>query len=169
MRLNIHEDGGIKKFLRANQQATRWMPQVIKKNLTALKPYIVENMRDVLSVTNYSGKTSRSVRGHVQGAPVELFVEPTAKRGSYDAGLIRELGTRPIPNAPWKPIKKWAIARGLPPFPVWYKIRTRGIGKHPFLEPTIVRSRRDFDDAAGWIVKMAAQRLADAVSGGGAE
>lgn len=162
IKLRIHDDGGIKKFVRANANASKWMPGIVKKNLTALKPYIVEHMRDVLSVTNYSGKLTRSVRGYVQGAPVELFVEPTAKRGAHDAGVIRELGTKPIPNAPWKPIKRWAAARGLPAFPVWYKIRKKGVGKHPFLEPTMHRSRGDISDAAGWIVQMAAQRLADA-------
>lgn len=44
-----------------------------------------------------------------------------------------ENGTKPH-RAPWKPIDAWAKRRGIPTFPVWYKIMKNGTRANPFFQ-----------------------------------
>ena len=50
-------------------------------------------------------------------------------------------GTDAIPNLPWDPIAEWAHRKGLPPFPVWMKIREEGVTANPYHERAWQRTR----------------------------
>jgi hypothetical protein len=118
------------------RDAPSWVPQLTAKALRRLGPRAQRKMSIRLSTRRYTGALDSSVQTEYSADGLELQIFPTAKRGRWDGGLILELGTRPIPNAPWAPIRAWAMFRGVPAFPVWHKIRTRGVDAHPFLEDT---------------------------------
>ena len=101
----------------------------------------VRSMRKVLRSNDYTGGLLNSVGydqkdNGLQGSSVEIG--PNKKRGSYDAGAILQLGTKPIPNVPWKPIVMWARVKGFDkPFMLWKKIQRAGIAPHPFINETL--------------------------------
>jgi len=134
-----------------------WLPRVIEGPMRALGIVVKENMRVVVGPHRYTGALSQSLISQYDGAQQQVTIGPTAKRGAYDAGLILELGTRPIPNAPWAPIKRWSDFRGLPAFPVWYAIRTRGVKAYPFLQETMDTSGPQLGKTAGEIVTRIAE------------
>ena len=117
---------------------------------------IRSQMQAELAEHRVTGQLASSVRFEYDEGVQELAVGPTRKYGRWDAGAILELGTRPIPRAPWAPIRVWSNFRGLPAFPVWHKIRTRGVAAHPFLDRTL--------QASEGYIEGAAQRIADAMA-----
>ena len=58
-----------------------------------------------------------------------VTISPKVMRGKWDGGLILELGTRPIPNVPWMPIKRWADFRGVPAGPVTVRVFFNGLAE----------------------------------------
>lgn len=121
--------------------ADGWQAKFVRKRLLDLGKKVADIMVRVIKPNRYTGQLEESIRTRVVGGyRIEIF--PTARSGKWDRGLILERGTRPIPNVPWAPIKLWADFRGLPAGKVWYKIKTRGVSAHPFLER--VRQRPDF-------------------------
>ena len=82
-----------------------------------------------------------SVQAEYDPSTTRLAIGPTATRGRYDAGLILQRGTGPIANAPFGPIAAWAESKGLPARPVWYKIKTKGVAAHPWLEDVLSDGR----------------------------
>ena len=140
----------IKKALTAMPSRT---PRIVARRMKMLGPRVVNRMREAVEENRYTGALSDSIRDDYSNAGMTVTVGPTAKRGKWDAGLLLELGTRPIPNCPWMPIKAWADFRGIPAFPVWYKIRTEGVNEHPFLERTI--------NMIGGDVQIEMNRMAD--------
>ena len=136
--LTIDPPGAIEQ-MRANlASAPSWMPEIYKKSIKRLAPKAQKKFRLRLSAHHYRGTLENSVKIEYKEAGLEAWIAPDAKRGKWNAGLILEFGTKPIPNAPWSPIKEWADFRGSPAFPVWFGIRTRGVTAHPW-----------FDDAVG--------------------
>ena len=116
----------------------KW-PFFVASNMTTLGRRLAYTMRQQIKPHHVSGKLAGSIEMSYDFARTQVTVGPTRKYGQYDAGLILQRGTRPIPNVPWKPIKRWAEFRGIPAFPVWYKIRTKGVSAHPFLDETLRR------------------------------
>lgn len=159
MSIKVTKDPVFKKFESALKGAPKWLPPIVGRHFRQLGRFLQQHMRDQVDHNRYTGRLQRSIRWEYNTAAMELTVNPTAMRGAHDAGMLLELGTRPIPNAPWAPIKKWARKRGLPAFPVWYKIRTRGVAAQPFVEATRERGQADIDDAGQYIVDDMADRL----------
>ena len=121
-------------------RAESWVPPVIHKQMPMLGKQISALMKNQLSSHDYLGTLSQSVQSDYDAGTTTVTIGPDAKRGSYDAGMIMEMGTAPIPNLPWYPIKAWAEARGVNnPRGVWLGIRAGGVQPHPFLEATMNR------------------------------
>lgn len=118
------------------RNAPAWMLTRRRKAARQLGRLGVDAMRDMVDVNRYTGKLGSSISATYQDDGATAVISPKVMRGRWDGGLILEMGTRPIPNAPWAPIKKWANFKGLPGFPVWYKIRMHGVAAHPFLMRT---------------------------------
>ena len=85
-----------------------------------------DNMRG--EAPRYGGQ----LRGSLYWDMVEPLVGRVFSELVYAAAVM--LGTGPIPNAPYGPIAEWAAHKGIPAFPVWYKIRTEGITANRFDE-----------------------------------
>lgn len=133
--------------------APSWVPQRASKHMRALGPKVVRRMKYAVIENVYTGALQESIRDEYQDGGLTVIVSPTVMRGRWDGGSILELGTRPIPRAPWAPIARWAGFRGLPAFPIVYKIRTQGVSAHPFLQRTLDDADSDLtealDDIAG--------------------
>lgn len=141
-----------------------WMPTIIRTHMDTLGRIVEDRMREAVAPNLYTGALSESIKHHAEDGGYTTVIEPLAKRGNWDAGTILEMGTRPIPNAPWAPIKRWAEFRGLPGWPVLYKIRTQGVDAHPFLERTDAASQPHLTETARRIIDEAADKI---VHGGG--
>ena len=147
-------------------QLPRWMPAIMRTHMKTLRTVAVDAMREAVLENRYTGSLEESIRGEFEDDGKRLIVGPTVKRGRWDGGLILEMGTRPIPKLPFAPIKKWAEFRGLPPFPIWHKIKTEGVSPHPFLDRTMKALEPRIDEAA----RRMAEDVAEAVvSGRGTE
>lgn len=147
--IKAKSDGALEKWLSGTWAAHQWVPRAIHPHMRKLGPRLKEVMQEAVLDNRYTGTLDKSIKDDYDPAQLELTVGPTAKRGSYDAGVILELGTRPIPNAPWAPIKKWARRRGIDnAFPIWYAIRTRGVQAHPFVERSMQGSLGEIDRTA---------------------
>jgi hypothetical protein len=136
IRFDISDLAGIGENL---QRIEDWAPQFIDSNMEQLGRRIAYLMQQQVEPNYYTGSLSDSIVSDYDPGARRLEIGPTVKRGRWDGGLILQRGTGPIPNAPWFPIKEWAEYRGIPAFPVWYKIRTEGVDAHPFLEETLQR------------------------------
>ena len=119
--------------------AGQWHGEFIDENMRGLGRRIAYLMQRQIERHRYTGALSDSVRSQYDSGARRLEIGPTAKRGRYDAGLLLQRGTRPIARLPFAPIAAWAEHRGLPAGPVWWKIKTKGVDAHPFLEETLER------------------------------
>ena len=138
MSLSIKSDGVLERVAAKLADAPRWMPNIYMRHMPDLGGRIAEVMEGVLENNRYTGALQGSITSVYDPSKAEVTIRPTAQRGGrFDAGVLLEEGTGPIPRAPWAPIKSWADFRGLPAFPIWYKIRTEGISPHPFLQRTL--------------------------------
>jgi len=161
--ITVKSDGVLEKFINNAQTAGDWLPGVIEAGLTDLGVVIEGKMRENVAQHRYTGALEDSITSEYR--PMQVEIGPTAKRGNgVDAGVILELGTKPIPNLPWSPIKAWADFRGIPAGPVWQSIRDNGVKPHPFLNRTLVASEGAITNAAQAIADKAAERMVD-VSG----
>ena len=127
----------------------RWIPGRSEKHMRRLGGKAVRRMKYAVMENVYTGALQDSVKDFYEDRGMTVLISPTVMRGRYDGGSILELGTRPIPNAPWIPIAKWAAFRGLPAFPIVYKIRTQGVDAHPFLDRTLIDTTPDIDTELG--------------------
>jgi len=145
MVITIRSDGKLEAYAERMSKSPAWLPRQIDLALSALGPTLMSRMRTALMANRYTGGLEESVRADYDRGAKRLTVGPTKKTadGKWDRGMILELGTRPIPRAPWTPIRLWANFRGLPAFPVWWKIRTKGVAAHPFLDRTLAASEAD--------------------------
>ena len=108
----------------------------IKTTLQKLGPEIVKVIQAQFWPDHYyTGGLAKSVFYSTteMGNLTTLEVGPTLKRGRWDAGKLLEGGTGPNPRAPFRPIAAWAVSKGLPPGPIWQKIRREGTEAHPFI------------------------------------
>ncbi len=160
--ITVHVDHNWEELEKRLLASPDWMPKIFKMNLDKLKPFVIQNMRAAVEQNRYTGALESSIEGRTEQGmdDATLTVSPMANRGRWDAGTILELGTGPIPNAPWMPIKQWAEFKGLPPFPVWYKIRREGVSAHPFLERTIDLSQSSLEWTAQSIAGDIATQIA---------
>lgn len=134
------------------QSAPDWMPQRAKRHMQALGPQVVRRMKYAVMENVYTGALQESIQDEYEDGGLTVLIAPTVMRGRWDGGSILEMGTRPIPRAPWAPIARWAGFRGLPAFPIVWKIRTSGVSPHPFLDRTLEDSAPDFNEALDDIV-----------------
>lgn len=144
-----------RRFSRNLRNAPKWMLVRRRKAARQLGRLGVDAMRDMVDVNRYTGKLGGSISATYADDGSTVAISPKVMRGKYDGGLLLEMGTRPIPNAPWQPIKRWANFKGLPAFPVWYKIRTRGVSPHPFLERTLNEIMPEVDAVLGELLDEA--------------
>ena len=121
--------------------AHAWAPQFVNANMEGLGRRVAFLLKLQVRRHKITGKFEESIKHFYDEYRLRLEVGPTRKYGSrgWDAGLILQRGTRPIPNLPFAPIARWAAFRGLPAGPVWWKIKTRGVSAHPFLYETLAR------------------------------
>ena len=149
----------IQRFSRAPQIAN----QVVRARMDGLGRRIKFIMRQSIKPNRYTGAIEESVEYAVGDKRVEIG--PTAKRGRFDAGLLLEMGTGPIPNLPFAAIAKWAEFRGVPAGAVWWKIKTKGVTPHPFLQRTADRGDTQVavrNTAAGIAEDLTARIMKDA-------
>lgn len=163
----IADTSEIKRILDHWGGNSNWVPSIIHSEMPRLGKRINLTMRAQLHSHRYRGVLEDSVEDTYNPALAELTIGPAAQRGGrYDAGIILEKGTVPIPNCPWRPIKEWGQVRGLTPkrsFFILTKIRQQGVSAHPFLIQTMQRA--DFitalEDAAGRMgISLAAKAVA---------
>jgi hypothetical protein len=137
MTVTIKSDGVLEAVAAKLAAAPDWLPAIYERHLPWAGAQMAETMEGILEKNRYTGALQGSISVRYDSAAQEVAIGPTAMRGSHDGGTLLEEGTGPIPNAPWAPIAAWADFKGLPAFPVWWKIRTVGVDAHPFLEPTL--------------------------------
>src|SRR3972149_861028 len=121
------------------------MPKIKRKAIRWIGPRAVRNMQGMLGRNYYTGALMRSVKSEYGERDSIVTISPTAQRGKWDAGLILEFGTRPIPRAPWAPIAQWADVKGAPMPGAWLKIRRVGVSAHPFMDDTLEATKGDLD------------------------
>ena len=137
MSITIKSDGVLEAVSAKLAAAPDWLPTIAERHMPWLGAQVAETMEGVLEGNRYTGELQSSIVSQYDSAEQTVSIHPTAQRGGRgDGGVILELGTGPIPNIPWAPIKAWADFRGLPAFPVWWKLKTVGADAHPFLQRT---------------------------------
>ena len=137
MQITIRSDGTLEKFTANLNRLPEWLPAIVRQNFIPLRASAIDRMREAIAANRYTGALEQSLQGKFSDNGWTLTINPTVMRGKYDGGAILELGTKPIPNCPWLPIKAWAEFRGVPAYPVWMKIRTKGVSAHPYLQRTL--------------------------------
>lgn len=142
-------------------KAPQWIPQQIAKQLPLLGRKIVPIMKKQVRTHRFTGALENSIVSTYDSVNKEVEIGPNAKRGQFDAGVILQSGTKNIPNVPWKPIKAWAMKRGIAkPYFVLLKIREQGVSAHPFLNETMETSafKNAMEDSALKLGDMIAAR-----------
>ena len=129
----------LEPMVRAFSTAPQWFGRHVTSNMEQLGRRLAYLMRVQLKPNRYTGTLEESAVSTYNPGQQRLEVGPTAKRKSYDAGMLLQRGTGPIARLPFAPIKAWAEFRGLPAGPVYWKIKTRGVSAHPFVEETLGR------------------------------
>lgn len=138
----------IEKMRARLESAPQWVPQRSAKHMHTLGPRAVRRMKYAVMENVYTGSLQESIKDEYANGGLMVTIAPTVMRGKYDGGSILEAGAKwkiGIPNAPWGPIARWAAFRGLPAFPIVYKIRTQGVSPHPFLQRTLDDVTPDID------------------------
>jgi len=157
--IRIRSDGVLEQIEAQARSAPQWVPQEIAFNMRKLGPKAVKRMREAVHVHRYTGALEDSIDDHYSRGDMQIDIYPGAQRGKWDAGLLLELGTGPIPRAPYRPIAAWAAFRGAPMPGAWLKIRTRGVSAHPFLDRTAAAIIPDVEEAAAGMAQDIAVRL----------
>lgn len=155
--------GGLEKVRDNIANLPQWLPQVMASATHVLGPIAVRVMQESMWQHIYTGTLIDSISAEYSEQDATVTISPKAMRGGrWDAGLLLELGVpRPIPRAPWAPIKAWADFRGIPAFPVWWKIRTEGVSAHPFIDRAFEAVLPYVDDAVDQVMASAIERLLD--------
>ena len=159
MSVKLTSDGKLEEVIANLESTPSWLPKLIEPGMRALGKQVEGRMRVAIEDNRYTGALEESITSEYDAAQMAVSIFPTAKRGEYDGGVLLETGTGPIPNAPWAPIAAWAEFKGLPAFPVVYKIRTVGVSEHPFLQRTLDSAEPDMVLTAGWIVGSAGAKI----------
>ncbi len=140
------------------ERSPDWMPTIIRTHFLTLRTEVVDRMKEAVLENRYTGALEDSISGEFEDSGMELTISPKAMRAEWDAGTLLEMGTRPH-AAPWAPIAAWSDFRGLPAFPVWYAILTRGTQPHPFLERTLEASESQILETGRRIVSDSAEAI----------
>ena len=159
MIVRIRDDGVLEQIAGYAKSAPQWIPGVISKHMRRLGPKAVARMREAVHPHRYTGALEDSIAAIYSDSDKRIEIYPSAMRGKWDAGLILELGTRPIPRAPYRPIATWAAFRGAPMPGAWLKIRLRGVFAHPFLNRAIGALAPNIEAAAGDMAQDAAMHV----------
>lgn len=130
---------GLLELINRFRGAPEIAAKVTAARLDALGRRVKYLMGIQLKSRRYTGALADSIDYAVNMAQKSVAIGPTAKRGRWDAGMLLEMGTRPIPNLPFGAIARWAEFRGIPAGAVWWKIKTKGVTAHPFLRETLNR------------------------------
>lgn len=144
--------------------APHWVGRFVDSNMEGLGRRVAYLMQLQIRPHKVSGALEGSIMSFYESSALRLQIGPTRKyRGGWDAGLILQRGTGPIPNLPFGPIARWAGFRGLPAGPIWMTIKDKGVKAHPFLDETLGRgdvsvairntARRIGIDLAGAVVQ----------------
>lgn len=157
--IRIKSDGVLEQIAEHASNAGRWVPQEIGYHMRRLGPRAVKRMRDAVRPNRYTGALEDSIADHYSNNDLRVEIYPSAQRGRWDAGTILELGTRPIPRAPYWPIATWAFVKGAPMPGAWLKIRMRGVSAHPFLDRTMGALDPDLSRATMDMAESIAVRL----------
>lgn len=147
--------------------AYQWVPRQFDMVMPMLGRKVVDAMKQQVLPHRYTGALEGSITFDYNSKRAEVIIGPKAKRGNWDAGMILQRGTKPIPNLPWKPIAQWASFRNrssLTARAIWLGIRAHGVAAHPFLEETLKRGdvQQALMDTAN---KLGVQIAAYAISG----
>lgn len=130
--------------------APSWLPKSISQATHKLGPAGVNVLREAVAPNLYTGALSDSVSAEYAEDDRVVTISPKALRGGkWDAGLLLEFGTKPIPNAPWAPIAAWAAFKGAPMPGAWLKIRQLGVSPHPFLDRALEMMGYEIDPVLG--------------------
>lgn len=132
----ITSDGVLEAVAAKLDAIDEWFPELLQPHMELLGRAEEDVMYTLLEPNRYTGALQESITSMYDPTAQEVAIYPTAQRGDFDAGTLLELGSGPIANAPWAPIKAWADFRGVPAFPVWWAIREFGVKPHPFLQRT---------------------------------
>ena len=160
MSVSIKSDGVLERIAQNLGRLPEWMPTIIRVHMDTLGAIVVDEMKQQVHEHRYIGTLEDSIKHFSDEGGYTQRIYPTAMRGAYDAGTILELGTKPIPKAPWGPIKKWALVRGISqPFFVLKKIRLEGVTAYPFLDNTLKASEGHITEAARRMVITAAEQI----------
>ena len=157
--IRILSDGVLEQIADHASDAPRWIPQEMGRHVRRLGPKAVRRMRDAVHPNRYTGALEDSIGDHYSNNNLRAEIYPSAQRGRWDAGVILELGTRPIPRAPYWPIAAWAFVKGAPMPGAWLKIRMRGVSAHPFLDRTMDAFIPDLDRGVMDMAESIAVRL----------
>ena len=79
------------------------------------------------------------LRGSWQLEQVQEFAWRVFSNAKHAAPVA--FGSGPNPNLPWAPIAEWARRKGIPPFPVYHKIKTEGTEANPYHERAKEKTR----------------------------
>ena len=154
--IRVRSDGVLEQVAANLASAPSWMPKIKRKTIKWIGPSAVKKMQGMLGRNYYTGALMRSVEDEYTESDSVVTISPTAQRGKWDAGLILEFGTGPIPHAPWAPIARWADAKDAPMPGAWLKIRRVGVSAHPLLSDTLEAVNPDLDEAIdkalGWMI-----------------
>ncbi len=164
----ITSDGVLEAFGAKLDDVAEWFPEIVGRHMPLLGSALEDVMHTLLEPNRYTGALQDSITSEYDQVARAVSIYPQAQRGNFDAGALLELGTGPIPNAPWGPIKEWADFRGLPAFPVWWAIREHGVKPHPFLQRTLddLRTQTAMEGTAFRMVSDMAIELAAAAAAG---
>ncbi len=164
----VTSDGVIEAFAAKLADSADWMPEIYTRHMPDLGGNVADIMQGVIEPNRYKGDLQESIISQYDPLSQSVSIGPTVQRGGWDGGTILELGTGPIPNAPWAPIAAWADFRGIDAFPVWWHIREYGVKPHPFLKRTLDdgNTQTAMQTTAGQIVADMAIELAAAAAMG---
>ena len=154
----IESDKTLEEIRKNLSNMPKWMPAIVRKNMPVMGRKVVREMKLQVADNRYKGTLEDSIKNESSDRGFTQVISPTAKRGRHDAGKILELGTRPH-APPWAPIAEWAEFRGLPAFPIWFKIKTKGTNAYPFVHPTLNRSKKHINEVARRMGEKAAEAV----------
>jgi hypothetical protein len=111
--------------------------QLAESFLEKVGDAIISEIQDFIANEDhyYTGELSKSWQYVIDGNRMTVYSDLyyyNSGGKEFLAAANLEFGTDPIPNLPWTPIMLWADARSLPAFPIWRKIKERGVYAYPF-------------------------------------
>ena len=154
----IETDQTLEKIVGNLHKAPKWYPAIVRRHMPTLGRKVKREMKAQVSRHRYKGDLEDKMQNQSSGKGFVQTIGSEARRGAHDAGILLELGTRPH-TPPWAPIAEWAEFRGLPAFPIWYSITTKGTKPHPFVHATLNKSKKHILETARRIAEKVASDI----------